>query len=237
MRHVAGTDRLPDFLDRGEVGVGSLAGDDPFDDPIEPCATFATWHAFAARLVGVEPHQRQRCGRDVGGGVHHHHGPRPEHRPSGIRRRYPRTGCRADRRPPWSRTAAGHERLEFVAVADALAELVAVEQVAERCRAVDDLVHAGTLDVSRHSDHARPWRCLGSDRGERRRPVEGDERQVRERLDVVDDRRLAVQPDRRREVRRLEARHAALAFERLDQRRLLTHHVGAGTPVQARCRR
>ena len=133
---------------------------------------------------------------------------------------------------PRCRTATGHERLELVAVADALAELVAVDQVAERGRAVDDLVHAGPLDVARHGDHARARRRLGADRGVGGRAVERDERQVRQRLDVVDDRRLAVQPDRGREVRRLEARHAALALERLDQRRLLAHHVGAGAPVQ-----
>ena len=41
---------------------------------------------------------------------------------------------------PRRRAAAGHERLQLVAVADAAAELVAVEQVAERGGAVDDLV-------------------------------------------------------------------------------------------------
>ena len=62
--------------------------------------------------------------------------------------------------------------------------------------------------------------------------VGDDPRQVRERLDVVDDRRLQVQALGRREVRRLEPGHAPLALEALDERRLLAHDVGAGTPRQ-----
>ena len=57
--------------------------------------------------------------------------------------------------------------------------------------------------------------------------VEDDGRDVGQRLDVVDDRRLAEQPDLDRE-RRLVARLAALALDRLEQRRLLAADVGAG---------
>jgi hypothetical protein len=59
-----------------------------------------------------------------------------------------------------------------------------------------------------------------------------DPRHVGERLDVVDDRGLQVQPLRRREERRLQARHAALALEALDERCLLPDDVGARTPRQ-----
>ena len=45
-------------------------------------------------------------------------------------------------------------------------------------------------------------------------------------LGVVDDRGTAVEADDGREGR-LDARHAALAFERLHQRRLFAHFVGA----------
>ena len=41
---------------------------------------------------------------------------------------------------------------------------VAVDQVAERGGAVDDLEHAGPLDVAGHGDHARARRRLGADR-------------------------------------------------------------------------
>ena len=56
-------------------------------------------------------------------------------------------------------------------------------------------------------------------------------RQVGQRLDVVDDRRLAVQPDGGREERRLQARHPAVALEALDERRLLADDVRAGAPL------
>ena len=59
-----------------------------------------------------------------------------------------------------------------------------------------------------------------------------DPRQVRQRLHVVDDGRLPVEPHRRREERRLQAGHAAVALEALDERRLLAHDVGAGAGVQ-----
>ena len=62
---------------------------------------------------------------------------------------------------------------------------------------------------------------------ERLAAVEDDERHVDQRLDVVDDGRLAEQADLDRE-RRLVARLAALALDRLEERRLLAADVGAG---------
>ena len=53
-----------------------------------------------------------------------------------------------------------------------------------------------------------------------------DRRGKRERLDVVDDRRLLPQPLQRRK-RRLVARLGALAFDRLEQRALLAADVAA----------
>ena len=61
-------------------------------------------------------------------------------------------------------------------------------------------------------------------------PLAQQPRQVGERLDVVDDRRLAVQADGGREERRLQARHATVALEALDERRLLADDVRAGAP-------
>ncbi len=63
-------------------------------------------------------------------------------------------------------------------------------------------------------------------------PLREQPRQVGERLDVVDDGRLAVQADGGREERRLEPRHAAVAFEALDERGLLADDVGTGAPVE-----
>ena len=64
-------------------------------------------------------------------------------------------------------------------------------------------------------------------RGERLAALEHDERHVGQRLDVVDDGRLAEQADLDRE-RRLVARLAALALDRFEERRLLAADVRAG---------
>ncbi len=52
-----------------------------------------------------------------------------------------------------------------------------------------------------------------------------------ERLDVVDDGRAHVEAERGGEIRRLDARIRALAFERFDQAGLLAADVGAGAAV------
>jgi hypothetical protein len=54
---------------------------------------------------------------------------------------------------------------------------------------------------------------------------------VAEGLDVVDDGRAHVEAERGGEIRRLDARIGALAFERLDQAGLLAADVGAGAAV------
>ncbi len=66
---------------------------------------------------------------------------------------------------------------------------------------------------------------------EGRAAVVDDPGKVGHRLDVVDDRRLAVETSDRGEERRLDAREAALALEGLDQRGLLAADVGAGPGV------
>ena len=63
--------------------------------------------------------------------------------------------------------------------------------------------------------------------GEPRRAAPQDRRRDRDRFDVVDRRRAAVEPDVGRE-RRLHARHALLALERLEHRRLFAADIGAG---------
>ncbi len=68
------------------------------------------------------------------------------------------------------------------------------------------------------------------------RAVGEDERDVGERLDVVDDGRLAVQTERGRE-RRADARLAALAFERFHQRGLFAADVRARAEVGVNVKR
>ena len=81
--------------------------------------------------------------------------PGAEHRAGGAGERALERDVELVGDEPRRRAAAGHERLQLVVVADALAELLAVDQVAERRGAVDDLEHAGPLDVPGHGDHAR----------------------------------------------------------------------------------
>src|SRR5690606_6746840 len=59
----------------------------------------------------------------------------------------------------------------------------------------------------------------------------GDGLHMAEGLHVVDDGRALVEAEDRGKVRRLDARVGALAFERLDQARLLAADVGAGATV------
>ncbi len=101
-----------------------------------------------------------------------------------------------------------------------------LEQLAER-RAELELVEARPA-------RRGPRRRRASDRsiaacrcGVRRAALEDDGGHVDERLDVVDDRRLAEQADLDRE-RRLVARLAAVALDRLEERRLLAADIGAG---------
>ena len=71
-----------------------------------------------------------------------------------------------------------------------------------------------------------PGRVRRADRRVGRATVEDDDGDVRERLDVVDERRLAEQPDLHRE-RRLVARLAAATLDGLEDRRLLAADVCA----------
>ena len=69
-----------------------------------------------------------------------------------------------------------------------------------------------------------------AERGKPRAAAAQDVRHDGDALDIVDRRRRTVEPDVGRE-RRLQARHALLAFEALDERRLLAADVGAGAVV------
>ena len=58
-------------------------------------------------------------------------------------------------------------------------------------------------------------------------PMRDDVLHVAERLDVVDDRRALIKAEHGREIRRLDPRISALAFERFDQPGLLAADVSA----------
>src|SRR5262249_7930210 len=92
------------------------------------------------------------------------------------------------------------------------------------------LVEARTRDLAAHAKEFRARRALGADATVRGTALAQERRHVHQGLDVVHDGRPAEEPDLHRK-RRLVARLAALALDRVEQRRLLAAGVGAGAPT------
>ena len=86
--------------------------------------------------------------------------------------------------------------------------------------------------MPRHREQPSPGVLLIAVAGELRRAVGHYPREVGQRLDVVHHRRLHVEAPGGREERGLQAGHAAVALERLDECGLLADDVRAGAPVQ-----
>ena len=113
-------------------------------------------------------------------------------------------------------------------VRDAAADVL--DQMAHR-DAVRRLVRARPHDVAGEAEDARAGRVRRrTDLRVLLRPELEHLRHVRDRLDVVDQRRRRVEALDRGE-RRLRSRLPALAFERLEQRRLLAADVRAGAAM------
>ena len=179
--------------------------------------------ALAARLVAEELGDPAERVDEVGGLVEDHDHARAERRAGGPRRLERERHVERVRADEDARRAAEQDRPDRPAARHAAGQL---DQVAQR-RPELDLVDARPRDVAGQAEQLRPGRALGADPGERLAALEHDERHVGQRLDVVDDGRLAEQADLDRE-RRLVARLAALALDRLEERRLLAADVGAG---------
>ena len=131
------------------------------------------------------------------------------------------------------RRAAGEPALDLAALGRP------ARQLADEVAAGDaqlDLVVAGPLDVARDRDDLRAGGLLGAERLEPVGALLDDQRDVAERLDVVDQRRPLVEALVRGE-RGLQARVAALALERVEQRRLLAADVGALAAVHPQLER
>ena len=125
--------------------------------------------------------------------------------------------------------AAGDDRLDLTAVERAAAEVV--EQLAEGGLAGFDLVETRTLHQAADAPDVRAAVAGDADLGELR-AAEGEHvLHLRHRLRVVDDGRAVVEAEDGREIRGLDARVAALAFEGLDQAGLFAADVAAAAAV------
>ena len=167
----------------------------------------------------------------AGGRVHHDDRARAEHRPRVADLVLAERQLDLVRPEPRRRDATGDEGLERVRATDAAAEQGRIDEVAEGGLHHLELVVARLADVPGQCEEPGARRTAGTERGEGRAAVVHDPGDVGHRLDVVDDRGLAVEPDGGGEVRRLDAGEAALALERLEERRLFAADVGAGTRV------
>ena len=199
------------------------AGGEPSQQLLLADAADPARDALAARLVAEELGDPSERADQVGRLVEDHHDPGTERRadlarPLEGQRRVERLGANEH-----ARRAAEQDGLDRPAARDSAGQ---VDEVAQG-RAELDLVDAGPGDVAGQAEELRTGRAFRPDRGERGTATQHDERHVGQRLDVVDDGRLAEQPDLDREGR-LVARLAALALDRLEQRRLLAADVGAG---------
>src|SRR5262249_56373172 len=85
----------------------------------------------------------------------------------------------------------------------------------------------GLLAPPRHREGAQPFPPVAAMTGEPLRPFLDDVAYPEQRLDIVDQRRPAEQPDLRRK-RRLVTRQPALALDAFQHRRLLAADVRAG---------
>ncbi len=86
-------------------------------------------------------------------------------------------------------------------------------------------------DRARDAEKLEPGRAFGAQRRPRRAAHREEQRHVGQGLDVVDHGRPAEEAELHRE-RRLRARLAAFAFDRVEQRGLFAADVGAAAPPQ-----
>ena len=120
--------------------------------------------------------------------------------------------------------AAGLDRLELLAAGHAAADVV--DDLAER-GAHRHFDQAGVLDLAGQGEDLGAAALFGADPGEPVGPVVDHGRHVGEGLDVVDHGGLAPQAALGG-IRRADARLAALALDRVDQRGLLAADEGPG---------
>ena len=222
--------RLADLAQEGQLILARThprAGRQPREQLFLADAADAARHALAARLVAEElgdpPERVDRSAVSSNTMIT----PEPSVAPVARVASNVSGMSSASRTDEDAGRAAEQDRPDVAAARDTAGEL---DQVAQR-RAELDLVYAraarrGPTGRTASGRSSLPCRSPRTPR----RPSE-DERDVDQGLDVVDDRRLAEEADLDRE-RRLVARLAALALDRLEERRLLAADVGAGAAAE-----
>src|SRR3954454_10702537 len=205
--------------------VGATVGHAGQDAP-HPARALAARRALAAALVLVEIGDAGDGADQVGRLVHHDYGRGAEARAQLAQR--VEIHRRVDDllgRHHAHRGAAGDHGLEVVP-ADADAAAMLLDQLTERnAHGLFDV--AGPLDMTGDAEQLGADIVGTADAGEPCRAPAQNVRRYRDRLDIVDGGRAAVQADIRRE-RWLQPRLALLAFEALEQRSFLAADVGAG---------
>ena len=218
------------LLHRGddvEVHRGGVAAGDPLEHLHRPVRPLAAGCALAARLVVVEARRAQRHVGDRDAVVGDDDRARAQHR-AGLRHRLEAVG--EVEVVGGQHRGGGAARIERLHLAALLGTAGEVEDDLARRDPQLDLVVARPPDAARDRDDLGPRGLLGAEALEPLGAVGDDVGDVGEGLDVVDQGRAPVEALDRGEGG-LQPGVAALALERVEQRRLLAADVGAGAAV------
>src|SRR5690606_22454417 len=202
--------------------IPAAVADEPVQRLLLPHRADAAGHALAAGLVAEEARDAQQRVAQVHALVEHHHHARAERdarRPRALEREHDVELIAADE---GARGAAEQHGLDGMPRRPA----GKLDERAER-RAERHLVDARPPHGARDAEEPRARGFPRAHRRERRGALEDDVRNVRERLDVVDDGGLTEEARLDRE-RRLVARLAAVPLDRVDESGLLAADVRAG---------
>ena len=196
---------------------------------LQPGRAFAARNAPAAAFMRVELHDAQRGLHHVGVFVHDDHAARPEHRsPPSPASRNPSATSHS------SAFSTGHDEPPGITAFNFLPPRIPPPTSSIICasgEAQRQLIDAGLVHMPGEAEQPRAAVLRRAERRERRAAIANDRRHRAERLDVVQHRGALERAGDRRK-RRPDARDAALAFERFEQRRFLAALVRAGAGVR-----
>ena len=241
----AAVDLIGHAFQRVDVGRAGFSGDEAVGNLLHPGRTFAARRALAAGFVGVERVQIVEHPRHLAGVVEHDHAAGACHRATRRERVEVHLDVpeieilgRAVRALEFEnlvtfqdlrRRTTGNDSLEFAPVLWSAAHVV--EQLAHRDLADLDFEITGILHIARDTENPRAGVSSNSEFRVFVAAHADDVLHVAKRFHVVDDGRAHVEPERRREIRRLDSRVGTLAFERFDQAGFLAADVGARAAV------